>query len=133
MQNFATNLSAFAPPALNYQCTHCVKNFSRSDFLRRHLEDEHPSEAQQSNEMIPGPPEYTQMVPHDNYLFHNDTMYGAPMNTIPDPPLPKPPKSKKEVANRAHPCIACNKTFTRAYHLKRHQKSLHPGEFPSQN
>ncbi|CAO1403189.1 unnamed protein product [Diamesa hyperborea] len=129
--NYTTNLSAFAPPALNYQCSHCVKNFSRSDFLRRHLEDEHPSEAQQSNGMIQGQPEYTQMVPQENYMFHNDTIYGAPINTIPDPPLPKPPKTKKEVANRAHPCVACNKTFTRAYHLKRHQKSLHPGEFPS--
>lgn len=135
---------SFSPVIESYNCQMCGKRFSRPEFLRRHLEDAHSQAGQLEilNHLNPNLPynlpdnlathENGPFVPPPPHMIQNSSSFFG-FENVPMSSTSLVPKIVKSVSLKEHKCSICNKTFSRKYHLTRHQKSLHSGAFNENN
>lgn len=98
------------------KCRICAKAFSKKNHLNRHLKRYHNLSKEQVNS---GKYEIYENGSGEIEEMEGDELYDDEGN-----PILKRPKG-------TFPCKVCKKTFTRKYHMYRHQKTQHGIDFPS--
>ena len=119
----------------NFKCDLCEKSYSRSDHLKRHVQNIHQNE--NSNNDFNEIDNDWQDFDNGSYYYEESTKSFKKLNRYPcnlcEKSFPKPRLLKRHVDSvhegiKNFKCNFCEKAYSRSDHLKRHVQSVHQNE-----